>query len=191
MASSSFSVGKQQRGKLQHQFHIRYVVAFVLSFHCLYSLCSLDDSLSDHEDPLDIVKLAWMDTWKTESYENLFQGLLEPQISCREGKASGYIDPDTIHCPPLLLRETSLEKGPEAKTFWSRTPSVMTDIDFDYGTEIGRAPEEWPNISGDADSVFEATAISLENFLLSSSSAMFSAEAILRRRAKLIDVSTI
>ena len=84
-----------------------------------------------------------------------------------------------------------MDKGPEAKTFWSRTPSVMTDIDFDYGTEIGRAPEEWPNISGDADSVFEATAISLENFLLSSSSAMFSAEAILRRRAKLIDVSNI
>ena len=101
MASSSFSVGKQQRGKLQHQIHIRYVVTFVFSFHSLNSLFSLDDS--DQEDPLDIVKLAWMDTWKTESYENLFQGLLEPQISCREGKASGYIDPDTIHCP-LLLR---------------------------------------------------------------------------------------
>ena len=145
----------------------------------------LIDSDEDMEDLDPKVRLAWKQVWKTESYDNLFQGLLEPKISCQENKISGYIDPDNIHCP-LLLRDSSLDKVPHAKTFWSRTPSVLTDIDFDYGTEIGKAPEEWPNISGDTDSVFETTAISLENFLLPS--AMISAEAILKRRAKLIDV---
>ena len=148
---------------------------------------SSDDLLISTDEDMDSnVTLAWKQVWKTDSYDNLFQGLLEPQISCQENKIRGYIDPDTIHCP-LLLQDSSLDKVHHAKTFWSRTPSVLTDIDFDYGTEIGRAPEEWPNISGDTDSVFETTAISLENFLLSST--MFSeAEAILKRRAKLIDV---
>lgn len=51
------------------------------------------------------------------------------------------IDPDTI-AAPRAPRDSISERPPSPKVFWSRRPSDMTDIDFDYGTAIGKTPEE-------------------------------------------------
>ena len=47
----------------------------------------------DSEENLVDRKISglWKQVWKTESYENVFQGLLEPCNSINEGKKKGYI----------------------------------------------------------------------------------------------------
>ena len=52
-----------------------------------------------------------------------------------------FTDPDTI-IAPRLPHDSVSERGPSPKVFSCRKASNCTDIDFDYGSAIGKSPEE-------------------------------------------------
>ena len=52
-----------------------------------------------------------------------------------------FTDPDTI-IAPRLPHDSVSERGPSPKVFSCRKSSNTTDIDFDYGSAIGKSPEE-------------------------------------------------
>ena len=52
-----------------------------------------------------------------------------------------FSDPDTI-IAPRLPNDSVSERGPSPKAFSCRKASNTPDIDFDYGSAIGKSPEE-------------------------------------------------
>jgi len=110
----------------------------------------------------DMVRDWWDEIWQRRSKDNTFLSEFDPMPYNYD--TTTFIDPDNIMAPRLPHDSVS-ERGPSPKMFYLRRHSGGTDVDFDYGSAIGKSPEECAAYMQDTESLYEVMAVSIENHL--------------------------